>query len=428
MNSTLTNGAVAYIKFTNSNTATNPTLNINNTGAKPIYYGDSNIPANTLIAGIQYKFTYDGTNFVCNNELNRLDNFTSGAVIIVTGNYNQTYNSGDWNFSNYGRWWHGNAIVSDIKYGDSKAETTSGTQVDQFVRTTGNQDVTGNKTFSDDLRLRSTATKGSSVSSNVWRVIQCKDASDNRNNFGSVGFGYLTSKRSAVRIQAYKCNAATDVDAVGVDVITFSDGSCTLCPIVDDTVTLGNGTNRFSQLYATTATIDTSDERVKDNITSIPNEVLDAWGEVQWSQFQFKDALAKKGDDARIHTGTIAQRIKDIFESRDLDAARYGLLCHDSWDASEETIIDKEAVTEEVKVVDSEAVYDEDGTEIASEVSHMETRVVEPEVSHVEVRPAGDLYSLRYEECFAIEAAYQRRRADRLEARIAAIEAKLSEM
>ena len=55
----------------------------------------------------------------------------------------------------------------------------------------------------------------------------------------------------------------------------------------------------------------------------------------------------------------------------------------------------------------------------------MEDKIIEPEVSHVEITEAGDLYSLRYEECFAVEAAYQRRRADRLEARIAALENKL---
>lgn len=42
-----------------------------------------------------------------------------------------------------------------------------------------------------------------------------------------------------------------------------------------------------------------------------------------------------------------------------------------------------------------------------------------------EVRPAGDAYGLRYNEILCIEAAYQRRRADRLEARIAALEEKL---
>ena len=42
-----------------------------------------------------------------------------------------------------------------------------------------------------------------------------------------------------------------------------------------------------------------------------------------------KDAVAKKGDDARIHTGVIAQDLIAVFDSEGLDAHRYGLFCYD---------------------------------------------------------------------------------------------------
>jgi hypothetical protein len=223
-------------------------------------------------------------------------------------------------------------------------------------------------------------------------------------------------------------------------------------PISDNTQSLGISNNRWSQLFAGTATINTSDEREKDNIDALPDAVLDAWGEVNFQQYQFKDAIAEKGENARLHSGVIAQRVMEVFAKHGLDATRYGLLCHDSWEAEDwdETIIDKEAVTETVKVVDKEAVYetrtvvemdaytDENGTEhpavtreevyeVSPEESHEETRVVEPEVSHVEHhhKDAGDRYGIRYEEALCMEAAYQRRRADRMEARLAALEAKV---
>lgn len=41
--------------------------------------------------------------------------------------------------------------------------------------------------------------------------------------------------------------------------------------------------------------------------------------------------------------------------------------------------------------------------------------------------PSGSLYGIRYEEALAMEAAYQRRRADRIEQRLAEIERLLSE-
>ena len=158
----------------------------------------------------------------------------------------------------------------------------------------------------------------------------------------------------------------------------------------DNTVNLGASSYRWKQLYAGTTTISTSDERLKENITPIDDDVLDAWGEVGWYQYQFKESVAEKGETkARLHTGAIAQRIESVFTAHGLDANRYGLLCYDEWNATP-------------------AERDEQGN------------ITEP------AKPAGNRYSLRYEEALCMEAAYQRRRADRLEERIARLEALVS--
>ena len=65
----LENGVVVYITFDNTNSAANPTLNISDTGAKPIKCIIRNeltgLPeANYLIAGQTYRFVYDGENWV----------------------------------------------------------------------------------------------------------------------------------------------------------------------------------------------------------------------------------------------------------------------------------------------------------------------------------------------------------------------------
>lgn len=161
-------------------------------------------------------------------------------------------------------------------------------------------------------------------------------------------------------------------------------------PSVDNYIDLGIGSLRWKQLYAGTTTISTSDERMKDNITAIPDAVLDAWGEVNWYQYQFKDSIAEKGETkARLHTGAIAQRIESVFTAHGIDANKYGLLCYDEWKYEP-------------------AERDEQGN------------IVQP------ARPAGNRYSLRYEEALCMEAAYQRRRADRLEQKLEAIEQRLS--
>ncbi len=56
---TLKTGAMIAVKFTYANTAANPTLNVNSTGAKPIYSkGGTTI---SIVAGGVYFFTYDGS-------------------------------------------------------------------------------------------------------------------------------------------------------------------------------------------------------------------------------------------------------------------------------------------------------------------------------------------------------------------------------
>ena len=162
-------------------------------------------------------------------------------------------------------------------------------------------------------------------------------------------------------------------------------GTNAVFPYPDATVSLGRSNFRWTDIYATNATINTSDERAKSNIDAIPDEVLDAWADVEWCQFKFRDAVKAKGKRARLHTGAIAQRIKAVFEKHNIDPFAYGLLCYDKWDAEEEH-------------------RDEDG-------NLME-----------EAREAGNRYSLRYEEALCMESAYQRRRADRLEERIEALE------
>lgn len=58
---TLITGAEITVKFTNGNTASNPTLNVNSTGAKSIYYKGTNIVPSYLKAKCIYTFRYNGT-------------------------------------------------------------------------------------------------------------------------------------------------------------------------------------------------------------------------------------------------------------------------------------------------------------------------------------------------------------------------------
>ena len=60
---TLAAGSRVIVKFTVTNTAASPTLNVNSTGAKAIQYRGAAITAGYLAANRTYEFVYDGTNW-----------------------------------------------------------------------------------------------------------------------------------------------------------------------------------------------------------------------------------------------------------------------------------------------------------------------------------------------------------------------------
>jgi hypothetical protein len=102
-------------------------------------------------------------------------------------------------------------------------------------------------------------------------------------------------------------------------------------PVPDGTVNLGGAGNRWNTVFATTGTINTSDRNEKQDIVDLDaaekRVALALKGLVK--KFRFKDAVAQKGDDARIHVGLIAQDVEAAFLAEGLDPFRYGMLCRD---------------------------------------------------------------------------------------------------
>lgn len=173
-------------------------------------------------------------------------------------------------------------------------------------------------------------------------------------------------------------------------------------PATSDEFNLGTSTNKWKDIYATNATINTSDRNAKTSIENIHDDILDAWDNVTLVSFKFKDAVEKKGDGARIHAGYIAQDIKEELAKHGIDACRYGLFCYNSWDAQEEKSHEEERTDEEgniatVKVIDTPAIE------------------------------AGETYGLRYIECLVVECAYLRKKNKELEDRITKLEENLKD-
>jgi hypothetical protein len=108
--------------------------------------------------------------------------------------------------------------------------------------------------------------------------------------------------------------------------------------IQDGTIDLGDGNDRFQDIYATNGTIQTSDRNEKQDIEALSDAeqrvAVAAKGLLR--KFRWIDMVEQKGDDARIHFGIIAQDLQDAFTAEGLDAGRYAMFINTTW-TDEET-------------------------------------------------------------------------------------------
>ena len=152
----------------------------------------------------------------------------------------------------------------------------------------------------------------------------------------------------------------------GTSTFTYITDSIGYYPQADNTQKLGEASYRWSTVYAGAGTINTSDARDKQDVEELTGAELRVARSLKglFRKFRFKDAVAEKGDEARIHVGVLAQDVKEAFEREGLDGFRYAVLCWDEWAELPE-------------------VTDENG------------KIIEPH------RPAGNRYGIRYDELYS---------------------------
>jgi ribosomal protein L9 len=96
-------------------------------------------------------------------------------------------------------------------------------------------------------------------------------------------------------------------------------------------MSLGTSGFRWTTVYATTGTINTSDANQKEQIADLTAAELAVARRIKglFKTFKFKDAVVAKGDGARIHVGVVAQDVQAAFAAEGLDANKYGIFCSD---------------------------------------------------------------------------------------------------
>ena len=167
---------------------------------------------------------------------------------------------------------------------------------------------------------------------------------------------------------------------------------------LDNSRDLGASTIRWDDVYATNSNINTSDRNEKQDI-----EVLsDAETRVAQAckgllrKFRWRDAVAKKGDDARIHCGIIAQDLQAAFAAEGLDAGDYAMFISSTWWETQTEVPAVEAVAE---------VLDEEGNVVTEAVeakdAYTRTDIYETQEEAPEGATERTRLGVRYSELLA---------------------------
>ena len=190
---------------------------------------------------------------------------------------------------------------------------------------------------------------------------------------------------------------------------------------IDNNYDLGGITIRWDDIYATNATIQTSDRNEKEAIASLtPTEMLVAARlSSSFKNFKWKDAVAEKGmEAARMHSGIIAQDVQDAFTAEGLDASDYAMFISGTWWEAQTDVPAVEAVAE---------VVDEEGNVVTEAVEAKEAYTRTDTYHTLEEAPEGATertrLGIRYPELLAFVAAYNDQRFLAIEARLTALEA-----
>ena len=188
----------------------------------------------------------------------------------------------------------------------------------------------------------------------------------------------------------------------------------------DNAISLGVSSVRFDNIYATNGTIQTSDFNEKQDIASLTATEMLVGKRLSglFKTFRWKDSVAEKGDNARTHTGVIAQDVQAAFTAEGLDAGDYALFISTTWWETQTEVPAVEAVAE---------VTDEDGnvTTEAVEAKNAYTRTdtYDTEAEAPEGATERTRLGIRYPELLSFVAAYNEQRFASIEARLTALEA-----
>ena len=196
--------------------------------------------------------------------------------------------------------------------------------------------------------------------------------------------------------------------------------------LADNLVDLGSSSHRMDDIHATNGTIQTSDQREKQQIASLTDSEITAATAISklFKTFKWNDSVAENGDAARTHTGVVAQQVQTAMSDAGLDASKYAFWCSDTWWETETEVAAVEAVEAQ------DAVYDDDGNLVTEAVEAVEAQDAYTRTDTYDTQeeaPEGaterNRMGIRYPELLSFIGAATEQRLTNIETRLEALEA-----
>jgi len=187
----------------------------------------------------------------------------------------------------------------------------------------------------------------------------------------------------------------------------------------DDALDIGDSSARFDDIHATNGTIQTSDRNEKQDIASLTSAEMLVAKRISalFKTFRWKNKVAAKGDNARTHTGIIAQDVQAAFTAESLDSGDYSLFISSTWWEHDVEVPAVEAVAK---------VTDEDGNVTTEAVEAVDAYTRTDTYDTEDAAPSGSTsrtrLGIRYPELLSFVAAYNEQRFAAIETRLTALE------
>jgi hypothetical protein len=231
----------------------------------------------------------------------------------------------------------------------------------------GTDSVTSTRVNSDGLTIINKRSNNSDVFRTLWGLTNY--ASPDQPTLITSSESFQTrNEADVVKLHTSKwvlrCNQTQTIAGVdsyfrelGIEVWSYGSGGGSvngLIPSFDNNMTLGDASNRWSEVFAVNGTINTSDANEKQQIRDLDTAELAVAKQLKSmvKAFKWNDAVDEKGDDARIHVGVIAQDVAKAFTDNGLNPEKYSIFCRDVWYTVDgERVLPEEAQKEGVVAV-----------------------------------------------------------------------------